>query len=221
MKKRLLIACTMQLDIIRYIMKEYKIELPVIWLDRTLHNCPCKLHMCIQNVICEHQDVDEILLSYGLCGNATLGLFSENTKLIMPAFDDCICQYLYKKIDCKQRHVVPEKGCFYLTREWTIDAQGIVQQCEDIYAKYGKDNGQVIIDEIYADYHTLVLLKTEAYDVDKICGYVDKAMKYTGMRVKMQNANTEILENLLKGDYSRMMVKLHPGEIMQGFKNVF
>lgn len=216
MTKRLLIACTMQLDIIRYIMKEYKIKLPIIWLDRSLHNCPYKLHKRIQDVIYSHQDVDEILLSYGLCGNATIGLFSKKTKLIMPAFDDCICQFLYKKSDCKQIHAVPEKGCFYLTREWTIDNQGIVQQCEDIYAKYGKVDGQAMIDEIYADYHTLVLLKTGAYDVDKICEYVDKAMKYTGMCVKIQNANTEVLENLIKGDYSSMMVNLQPGNIMKG-----
>lgn len=211
----------MQLDIIRYIVKEYKIELPIIWMECSLHNCPCKLHKRIQDVIHAHQDVDEILLSYGLCGNATLGLVSEKTKLIMPAFDDCICQFLYKQSGCKQMYTAPKKGCFYLTREWTIGNQGIVQQCEDIYAKYGKADGQAIIDEIYADYHTIVLLKTGAYDVDKIFEYVNKAMKYTGMCVKIQNANTEILENLIKGDYKRMVVNLQPGQIMKGIKNIF
>lgn len=216
MKKRLLIACTMQQDIICYIMKKYKIELPIIWLNRSLHNCPRQLHKSIQDKICKHQDVDEILLSFGLCGNATVGLLSERTKLIMPAFDDCICQLLYNESECNQTHSVQKKGCFYLTREWTIDRQAIVQQCEDIYAKYGKEDGQLIINEIYADYHTLVLLKTNAYDVDKISEYADKAAKYTGMCVEMQNANTEIIKKLLKGGYEKLMVNLQPGEILMG-----
>lgn len=213
MKKRLLIACTMQLDSIRFIMKKENIKIPVIWLERSLHHSPDKLHKRIQDEICEHQDEDEILLSYGLCGNAALGLCSQNTRLIMPAFDDCICQLLYR--GSGKDRIMPEKGCFYLTREWTIDRLGIVQQCEEIYDRYGSVDGQKMIDEIYGGYHTLAPLLTGAYDVDKIRGYVDKAAKYTKMCVKPQKASVEILENMLKGDYRNDILNLQPGEAVR------
>lgn len=72
----------MQMDLIRYVIKKYEMDIPVIWMDRRLHNDVENLHRMIQKQINENQDAEEILLSYGLCGNAVLGLYSAETKLI-------------------------------------------------------------------------------------------------------------------------------------------
>ena len=203
----------MQMDVIRYVIKKYQIEITVIWLDRKLHNDPKKLHLCIQQQILENQDADEILLSYGLCGNAVIGLYSEHTRLVMPAFDDCICQMLYAESEGMVVNLgISEKGCFYLTREWTIDQDSIVPQCELIYRQYGKEYGSQIIKEIYSGYHSLVIIDTGVYDLTKVCGYAKLAADYTGMRVKIQRGSCKVIENLLLGKYDKTIRMVKKGE---------
>lgn len=207
----------MQMDIINYVIKKNKISIPVVWISRSLHNQPKKLHESIQNVINKHQNVDEILLSYGLCGNAVIGLRSKETELIVPAFDDCICQMLYtqNKRNGIWEYKYPEKGCFYLTREWTIDQESIYSQCEMIYDQFGMEYGQQIIKEIYNEYHTMIVLRTGAYDVEKIRGYVDKAANATGMCVKIQEGSCKVMENLLLENYDETILVLHPEEVIK------
>lgn len=210
MNKRILIACTMQMDVIKYVMKKHCMKLPVFWLDRSLHHNPQKLHAHIQEKIDLNQDAEEILLSYGLCGNAVAGLRSRHTKLIFPAFDDCICQLLYT--GSQKNHNTEEKGCYYLTREWTLDKESIVSQCRMIYERYGKEYGEQMIHEIYSGYHSIVVIQTGAYDVEEIKDFVDKSAKYTGMRVKIQEGSCKVIENLLLGNYDKTIIMLNPGE---------
>lgn len=216
MSKRVLIACTMQMDAIRHVVRKYQIEIPIIWLDRKLHNDPKKLHLCIQEQILAKQDAEEILLSYGLCGNAVIGLYSEHTKLVLPAFNDCVCQMLYAESEGTVINSgVPEKGCFYLTREWTIDQESIVPQCRQICEQYGKEYGTQIIKEIYSGYHSLVIVDTGVYDLAKVHRYADIAADYTGMCVKIQCGSCKVIENLLLGRYDKTICILKKGEVVK------
>ena len=174
MTKKLFIACTMQVDLIKSIYKKHQISIPVIWLERSLHNNPRQLNVRLQELIDQNQGYDEILFSYGLCGNAVIDLKSHNTKLVLPKYDDCICQQLQME---PGKRICVEKGCLYLTREWTLDKEGIVQQCEAIHKKY-PDNPQSMIDSIYGSYHSLVVLDTGCYDVHKLDNYVEKVQKF-------------------------------------------
>lgn len=204
MKKRILIACTMQMDAVNYILKKHRLNMKVIWVDRKLHSSPDRLHQKLQGLIDEYQQAEEILLTYGLCGNAVLGLCSRNARLILNKADDCICQLRSLRS--------PQKGCYYLTREWTVDQEAIVQQCEAVYQMYGNETGSGILHEMYGEYHTLVILDTPAYDADKIRGYVDKASEYTGMCVKTEKGNLDILANLLLGNYGSGHIILQAGK---------
>lgn len=57
------------------------------------HNNSDELRRILQNKIDEAGSIsgkyDALLLLYGLCGNATVGLFSHNFKLIIPRVHDC------------------------------------------------------------------------------------------------------------------------------------
>lgn len=208
MQKKIFLACTMQVDLIKYLYKLYKIAIPIHWIERKYHNDPEKLNTVLQKKIDENQDVDEILLSYGLCGNAVIGLKSENTEIILPKYDDCICQQL--QIDSRQR-ICPEKGCMYLTREWTLDEEGIVQQCEKINRLY-KGQAPDLIQSIYGAYHSVVVIDTGAYYVHKLDNYVDKVEKLTGMQAKYQKGSGKVLKNLLLGNYQEDIKVILPGK---------
>ncbi len=213
MMKRRLIACTMQMDVIRYVMRQYHRKIPIAWISRTFHNQKQILHAKIQDFINCSQDADEILLSYGLCGNAVLGLRSEKTKLVVPNFDDCISQLLYTDRQRPHKRIAfTEKGCYYLTREWTMDQEAIVPQCQKICQMYGEDNGRQIIQQIYSGYHSLVLLDTGAYDVAEIHDYAKQGALYTGMQVRVEKGSCDIMKKLILRNYDQTIAVFEPGE---------
>ncbi len=90
-QKRTLISCAMLEDEVNHILEKTHLTLPVIWIDRGLHNRPENLNQLLcRNILTSCKNQDEILLTFGLCGNGTAGLVSPNTMLRLPKFDDCI-----------------------------------------------------------------------------------------------------------------------------------
>ena len=197
----------MQVDLIQFLYKINKIPIPIHWIERKYHNNPDKLKTILQETINRYQDMDEILLSYGLCGNAVIGLKSDNTKIILPRYDDCICQQIQTNSNQK---IIPQKGCMYLTREWTLDEEGIVQQCQKICEEYGEEAFE-LIQSIYGEYHSVTIIDTGAYNVHKLDNYVDKIKKLTGMGIKYQKGSGKVLENLLLGNYQEDINVIPPG----------
>ena len=143
MEKKILIACAMQQDEIEKYRKQLNITYPVVYLQRGLHRNPSVLRNLLQQEIDRHQDVDIILLTYGLCGRGTEGIVSWNTELVMPRFHDCIHQLLENHVD---------KNSLYATRAWTIDKESIGGQCRTILSAYGRERGMEVLDTIYGFY---------------------------------------------------------------------
>ena len=75
-QKRTLISCAMLEDEVNHILEKTHLTLPVIWIDRGLHNRPENLNQLLQEHINQLQNQDEILLTFGLCGIGTAGLVS-------------------------------------------------------------------------------------------------------------------------------------------------
>lgn len=87
----------------------------IIEQPRGMHEHPKELKERLSVLISEHQNVDEIVLTYGLCGYGTVGLISENTRLVLPRFDDCISQLLYRETEGRTCRSKIQAGHLYLT----------------------------------------------------------------------------------------------------------
>ena len=135
--KRTLIACSMMEDEINSTLNQLNISIPIVWIDRGFHNTPEKLKQELQNQIDQLQNQDEILLAFGLCGNGTEGLCSQNTKLILPRFDDCINMLLCT--GQRSSRALTQADSLYLTRGWTLDKESILQQYDLIREQYDEE----------------------------------------------------------------------------------
>ena len=62
-QKRTLISCAMLEDEVNHILEKTHLTLPVIWIDRGLHNRPENLNQLLQEHINQLQNQDEILLN--------------------------------------------------------------------------------------------------------------------------------------------------------------
>ena len=84
-QKRTLISCAMLEDEVNHILEKTHLTLPVIWIDRGLHNRPENLNQLLQEHINQLQNQDEILLTFGLA--TVLQGLSVRTQC-------CVCQNL-------------------------------------------------------------------------------------------------------------------------------
>lgn len=200
---QIFIACAMLMDEIRNVYQKNNIKIPIVWMKRGLHSYPDALHSSLQKIIDEHQDYKSILLSYGMCGNSTIGLSSANTKLVIPKFHDCIHQLLQKE---------NQVGHMYLTRCWTLDKESMQNQCDFILTKYGKEQGQEIIREIYGAYTHIDVIYTGSYKIEPIIENAKKTAEPLRMQVSSIKGSVDIIEKLLTEKWDNNFIVLKPGE---------
>lgn len=210
--KRTLISCAMLADEVNHILKQTNIDFPVIWVERGLHSTPKKLNQLLQHYINMLQDQDEILLTFGLCGNGTAGLVSKHTILRIPRFDDCINQLLCKKPRTKRKQT--ETDAIYLTRGWTLDKEAILQQYKILSRQYEPEIRDMILQTMYDGYHTLSIIDTGCYDLKSVEQYADQAAGYLGFDRKTVPGNITTLEHLICGIEDSNILTLAPGEII-------
>lgn len=204
-RKQVLIACAMLTDELRKVYEKNKSEIPIIWMKRGYHNNPSELRTSLQQIIDEHQDCDTILLSYGMCGNGTVGLVSEHTKLVIPRYHDCINQLL---------RTDKETGHLYMTRCWTLDREAMKNECYGVMAKYGQEQGTEILKDIYGAYSDIDVIDTDSYDMEPVKADADKVASLLGMQTSIVPGSTKVLEKLLSGDWDEEFIIHEPGEII-------
>lgn len=209
-KRRTVIACSMMEDELKLVYKKMGCSDPIIWLDRGYHNTPEILRKKIQEEIFKLQDQEEILLTFGLCGNGTAGIYSPSTRLILPKFDDCLNMFLCTK-KRKQRALV-EAGTIYLTRGWTLDKESIIQQYNELQKKYDEETCEIIMETMYAHYNSITLIDTGCYDMEKTRLYAEKAGSFLNLQIKEIVGTVKILEQLLSGSWEQNFIVLEPGQ---------
>ena len=209
-KKRTLISCAMLADEVNHILKQTNIDLPVIWMERGLHSTPEKLNQILQHYINMLQDQDEILLTFGLCGNGTAGLVSNHTILRLPHFDDCINQLICTQPRTRRKQT--KTDALYLTRGWTLDKGAILQQYKILSRQYEPEMRDMILRTMYDGYHTLSVIDTGCYDLKPVEQYADQAAGYLGFKRKTIPGNITTLEHLIQGTEDSNILTLAPGE---------
>lgn len=209
-KKRTLISCAMLADEVNHILKTTDTDLPVIWVERGLHSTPDKLNRILQHYIDALQDQDEILLTFGLCGNGTSGLVSPGTILRLPKFDDCINLLLCKQPRTQRKQT--ETDAIYLTRGWTLDKEAILQQYQILSRQYDTDMRDLILQTMYGGYHTLSVIDTGCFDLKPVERYADQAASCLHFDRNCVPGNLTMLKHLITGCEDSDIITLAPGK---------
>ncbi len=113
-QKTKLIACAV-------VAEELRAKLPTgidsETLDFGLHRTPEKLKATLQETIDKSKGYKNIVLAYGLCGMAVIGLHSDSANLIIPRVDDCIAMFLGSRKAYLQRQA-EYPGTLFLSKGW-------------------------------------------------------------------------------------------------------
>jgi hypothetical protein len=117
-------------------------------LDFGLHTSPKSLKRALQNAInSSAPDIETVLLGYGLCSQAVIGLRSGSRTLIIPRVDDCIAIFLGSAAEYRRQYYsVP--GTYYLTKGWIDFGDTPFSEYEILVERYGKQIAQRIVNQI-------------------------------------------------------------------------
>lgn len=107
-------------------------------LRQRYHSVPVRLHDLLQEEIDRIEEgedpytngeleFDAILIGYGLCSNALLGLHSKKYPLVVPRAHDCTTLFMGGK-EKYQEYFDTYKGAYFYNRDWMELGQGMDEQ---------------------------------------------------------------------------------------------
>ncbi|KXG74978.1 hypothetical protein AN618_21030 [Fervidicola ferrireducens] len=190
--KNTIIACRMIHDELQQAMDEINSQDPVIWVDSGYHSEPERLKAKLQEIIDGLEGTDNIILVYGYCGNALLGLKATTANLIFPRVNDCISMLL------KSERL---KDAYYLTRRWIESPASIVQEYKIALERYGEERTKKLFRLMLKNYTKFMLLETSTYDTEKYLKEIQEFAEKIGLNVDSQEGDLQFLKKILTGPY--------------------
>ncbi|MEJ2549858.1 MAG: DUF1638 domain-containing protein [Anaerolineales bacterium] len=181
-------------------------------LDFGLHINPSRLRSVLQETIdAAAASFDTILLGYGLCSQAVVGLHANGCTLVVPKVDDCIAIFLgsdqaYKK----QYHSEP--GTYYLTKGWIEVGDSPFSEYDRIVERYGEKRAQRLMRRMFNNYTRLALINTGQYDLERYREYCRRAATRFDLRFEEIPGSNALTKKLLHGPWDDDFVVAPPGE---------
>ncbi len=187
--------------------------------DQGLHNAPRNLRSRLQTAIDAVQpgECDAILLAYGMCGTATLGLAARHTPVVMPRAHDCITLYLGSR-QLYQQEFEAFPGTFwysqdYLERNPSSSAVALgaasIQISEAIYQeyieKYGQENADYLMEvmgEWGKHYNRAVFIDTGLGESGLYEQRAREQAEQRGWRFEKRSGDRGIIARLLDGQWA-------------------
>jgi hypothetical protein len=128
-------------------------------LDFGLHLTPEKLRNQLQATInAAGSKVDAIILGYGLCSMAVVGLKATGCTLVVPRVDDCIAIFLGSRA-AYQKQFGQEPGTYYLTKGWIEVSDTPFAEYERLVEKYGLEQAERMIKLMLKNYTRLAFIE--------------------------------------------------------------
>jgi hypothetical protein len=181
-------------------------------LDFGLHVNPKQLQTALQETIdASAQEFDTIILGYGLCSQAVVGLRANNCTLIVPKVDDCIAIFLGSDQAYKQQYR-SEPGTYYLTKGWIEVGDSPFSEYERTVEKYGEETARHLISRMLNNYTRLALINTGQFELERYREYCRDAAERFGLRFEEIPGSSTLIKKLLNGPWDEEFVIANPGE---------
>ena len=181
-------------------------------LDFGLHINPSNLKQALQDAIdAAAPAADEIILGYGLCSMAVIGLRANGCTLVVPRVDDCIAIFLGSAQAYKQQSRA-EPGTYYLTKGWLEVADTPFDEYDRLAVKYGPKKAEWVIREMIKHYTRLALIDTgRQADLDRYRELARGLAERWGLRFEEILGSNALVRQMLFGPWNGDFVVVAPG----------
>lgn len=190
-------------------------DVPYEVLDFGLHLRPDGLRQTLQERIDQlSQDADVLLLGYGLCSMAVIGLQARSAHLVIPRVDDCIAIFLGScaayKAQSKQ-----EPGTYYLTKGWIEAGDTPFNEHEQLIKKYGPERALRMTRLLLKNYRRLAFINTGQYEIERYRAYARQTAESFDLRFEEIDGSPALVEKMVHGPWDSEFVVIPPGQTIQ------
>jgi len=207
-----LIACRVMIDEMRPFLPA-GVETEVFEISK--HVRPKSLKADLQAAINRADgNCDVILLGYGLCSNAVVGLVAHRSRMVIPKMHDCIGIFLGSHQAYLEE--MAHEPAFFLTkgyiRGYQKDHNGPMGEIENLAQRFGRERAEKIVGDMMRPYKRLVYLRTlENADMEADRKYSEEMAARFSMRYEERPGTLELLRRLVEGDWASDFVIVEPG----------
>jgi len=181
-------------------------------LDLGLHVNPDKLRTALQAKIdASGKKTGAILLGYGLCSRAVVGLHSEKCSLVVPCVDDCIGIFLGSR-EAYLKQTKTEPGTYYLTKGWIEAGDNLFGDHNKMMERYGPEQAEALIKRMLQNYTRLVFINTGQYRVEHYREYCKGIASRFSLRFQEILGATTLVEKIVNGPWDEDFVVVPPGQ---------
>jgi len=183
--------------------------------DFGLHINAQRLRQTLQEAIdAVSGQFDTIILGYGLCSQALIGIKANSCRLVAPRVDDCIAIFLGSRsaysLQCRA-----EPGTYYLTKGWIEVGDTPFSDYERTVQRYGKERAEYIYKILMGNYTRLALINTGQYDLENFRDYARRTAEQFSLRYEEIEGSDSMIRKLLNGPWDDEIVVIEPGEIFR------
>ncbi len=190
----------------------------VLLFKQGLHNRPKGLRATLQEQIdaIEPGSCDAVLLAYGLCGTATVGLTSRHAPLVLPRAHDCITLFLGSR-ERYGEEFLRHPGTYWYSVDYmerqepgaavALGAAGIADeedQYEQYVQKYGQETADALIEEIRSwsrHYTRAAFIDLELSDGGVYAERAEAKAAKEGWCFERMTGDSRLMRMLIHGDW--------------------
>jgi len=180
--------------------------------DFGLHVNPTKLRETLQAAVDEvGGKYDTIILGYGMCSQAIIGITANNCQLVVPKVDDCIAIFLGSK-DAYKAQTKAEPGTYYLTKGWIEVGDTPFSEHDRAVERYGEEKAKRIFKMMMGNYTRLALINTGQYELEKYRNYTKETAEKFNLRYEEIPGSDLMVKKMLFGPWDDGFVVIQSGE---------
>jgi hypothetical protein len=181
-------------------------------LDFGLHLRPGNLKTVLQQKIDELDgQTDCILLGYGLCSLAVVGLRARAATLVVPKVDDCIAIFLGSRESYRQQ-ASREPGTYYLTKGWIEVGDSPFDEHEKLIERYGEAKAERLTRLSLKNYKRVCFINTGDGDLSRYHDYARRMAERFGLRYEAVDGSPALVKKMITGPWDQDFVVVPPGE---------
>lgn len=202
--KKQIIACESIQPELTAILRETGAEADVVYLPQDLHrhpeNIPAAIKQAIQDAA--NSDYDEIVLGYGLCSNAVVGIVAPRSRVIIPRVHDCIGMYL-GSLEQYRKRFAECPGTYYLTTGWINLGKDPLTIMQEIYTpRVGPNEAETAMREELAHYSKIAFIESEwAPDLERCRQKARENAAYFNLDYEEVKGDSSLLRKIVTGPY--------------------
>lgn len=207
--RRRVIACATVIEEMRPLLPA---DVPYEVLDFGLHLRPQDLKRTLQEKIDEaSQQADVVILGYGLCSMAVVGLKATTATLVVSRSDDCIAIFLGSCAAYKQQ-ASKAPGTYYLTKGWIEVGDTPFSEHEKLVDKYGEAKAMRMMKLTLKNYTRLAFINTGDYNLDSYRAYARRTSEKFDLRYEEIDGSPALVQKMIAGPWDAEFVVVSPGE---------